>query len=45
MNILTKPMLIVNADDETEISKIHKPQIKIIAGRGQKCVCIWSLTS
>ena len=42
LNILTKPMLIFNAD-ETGISKVHKPRMKIIAGRGQKCV--WSLTS
>ena len=42
LNILSKPMQIFNAD-ETGISKVHKPRLKVLAKRGQKMV--WSLTS
>ena len=42
LNILSKPMQIFNAD-ETGISKVHKPWMKVLAKCGQKMV--WSLTS
>jgi len=42
LNILSKPMQIFNAD-ETGISKVHKPCMKVLAKRGQKMV--WFLTS
>ena len=42
LNILSKPMLIFNAD-ETGISKVHKQRARILARRGQKSV--WELTS
>ena len=37
LNILSKPMLIFNAD-ETGISKVHKQRARILARRGQKSV-------
>ena len=42
LNILSKPMLIYNAD-ETGISKVHKQRTRVLARRGQKVV--WELTS
>ena len=42
LGILSKPMQIYNAD-ETGVSRVHSPKMKILARRGQKTV--WSLTS
>ena len=42
LNVLSKPMQIFNAD-ETGISKVHKPHMKVLAKRGQKMV--WFLPS
>ena len=42
LGLLNRPMQIYNAD-ETGISKVHSPKMKIVARRGQKTV--WSLTS
>ena len=42
LNLLSKPMLIYNAD-ETGFSKVHKPQCKVLARRGQRTV--WGVIS
>ena len=42
LNLLSKPMLIYNAD-ETGFSKVHKNRCKVLARRGQKTV--WGITS
>lgn len=42
LGLLNKPTQIFNAD-ETGISKVHSPKMKVLAKRGQKTV--WSLTS
>ena len=42
LNILSKPMLVYNAD-ETGFSKVHKSQSRVLARRGQKAV--WGITS
>jgi len=42
LNLLSKPMLLYNAD-ETGFSKVHKPRCKVLARRGQKTV--WRITS
>ena len=41
-NILSKPMLLYNAD-ETGFSKVHKSRSRVLARRGQKTV--WGITS
>ena len=42
LGLLNKPTQIFNAD-ETGVSKVHSPKMKVLAKRGQKTV--WSLTS
>jgi len=42
LNLLSKPMLVYNAD-ETGFSKVHKSRNKVLAKRGQKTV--WGVTS
>ena len=42
LNILFKLMKIFKAD-EMEISKVHKPRVRVLTKRGLKMV--WSLTS